>query len=249
MVSVMMVANIINSAPELNYAQSTLKQSHRAFNQGNYAEAVQLLQKIDLRTNLESIEDLTLAYEILAVAQYSLNKIDESRKALQDLLTINSAWNDLFRLPPPVAKMAEEEKEAINQKNQKLQEVKNILNLPKENSTAIKPTTKGNVTQDLVIKKPSKALSLLPFGLNHFAYQDKLNGTIFLSWQAASLLGNIGAFWWKQSYFTGILTPSIRDNKKLNAFNRAQTLQHAMLLSLAIGYGTSLVICLIKNAG
>lgn len=245
----MIVAYLGRSETNLNYAQSTLKQSHRAFNQGNYPEAVELLQKIDLRTSLESIEDLTLAYEILAVANYSLNKIEDSKKALQDLLTINSTWNDLFRLPPPVAKMAQEEKEAIRKKNQKLQEVKNTLNLPKETSSAQKYAGfKADADKELLIKKPPKVLSVLPFGLNHFAYDDKRSGGIFLSWQALSLLGNIGAFWWKQSYLTGLLKPSIQDEGKFITFNRAQTLQHAMLLSLVIGYGTSVVVCLIKNA-
>jgi hypothetical protein len=147
---------------------------------------------------------------------------------------------DQFDTPPPLVKLANQQKEIIKQKNQELLEIK-ALNTQKMNKI-----TKETI---MVENRPLFMIALLPFGMNHFYLESPFKGVVYASLQGAGLLANIGAYWWKQSYLLGHGKVSSKRSAIEKNFEAAQYIQWTGFAILGLSFAISVIDALlsIKN--
>jgi len=216
-------------------AQEMLAQSQAHFDQGQYAKALRALADLDVRVDLDSSEDMMRALKIRAISYAETNAIAQARDTVRELLFIDPDYKfDLFDTPKRVVELAQAESKIIYEKNQRLALVKNQVPRFEELEKIIQPKY-----------KPSFFTMFLPFGINHFSMGSFTKGTIYLSVQAASLLTNVGAFWWKQSYLEKAFTPRLASPNDKKNFQAAQITQYVALSTLLAACAVSIIDALI----
>lgn len=216
-------------------AQEFLAQSQSHFDQGQYAKALRALADLDVRIDLDSSEDMMRALKIRAISYAETNAIAQARETIKELLFIDPNYKfDLFDTPQRVVELADEESKIILEKNQELALVKNQVPRIEEPEKII-----------TVKYKPSFFTTILPFGINHFSLGSPTKGSIYLSLQAVSLLTNIGAFWWKQSYLEKAFVPRLTSQNDKKRFQTAQITQYVALSTLLASLTVSIIDAMI----
>lgn len=230
---IMLLALRLYSQPS---PQEHLALSQRFFDQGKYIQALKELAGLDVRVDFDSSEDMMRALKIRAISYAETNALEQAREAIRELLFIDPSYNfDPFDTPKRVCELAETEAKIIWEKNQQLALLKSQV--PQFETPA----------KNFDIKyKPSFFTTMLPFGINHFSLGSTTKGTIYLSLQAASLLANIGAFWWKQSYLEKVFVPRLASSEDKRNFQAAQITQYVALSTLLAALTVSIIDAMIS---
>jgi hypothetical protein len=218
-----------------------LTDSENHFNRGNYKDALDAIKSINIHNDLDNSDEIKLALKIKAIAYFLLGEEKMAVESIHDLYYLDPAYVfDPFDTPPPLVKLANQQKEIIKQKNQELLEIK-ALNMKKMNKI-----TKETI---MVENRPSLMVSLLPFGMNHFYLESPFKGGVYASLQGAGLLANIGAYWWKQSYLLGNGRVSLKRSTIEKNFAVAQYIQWTAFAFLGLSFAISVIDALlsIKN--
>jgi tetratricopeptide (TPR) repeat protein len=219
-------------------AQESLAQSQSYFNQGKYTKALQAIANLDVRKDLDSSEDMLDALKIRTIAYTESNLLEQAREVIRELLFINPDYKfDPFDTPKRVVELAEHESKIIWEKNQQLALLKN------QKPNLIETPDYININN--IKSKPSFYTTFLPFGINHFSLGSSLKGNIYLSIQAASLITNIGAFWWKQSYLEKTFYPRLASQDDKKKFQTAQITQYVALSTLLTTLAVSIIDAMI----
>lgn len=212
--------NIVNG-------KKTLEQSKIYMQKGNYKKALAKILTINPRNDLELHDDIKQAYELLAISYWRVNKKEEAKQTITDLLLIdNQASLDAFITPPELFKVFSEEKAKIEAK-------KIIIAAPK-------------ITSTKEIKNNNIYYNFIPFGLNHYHANSKNKAIVQFSLQTSFLGINIASFWVKKHYENKFYQNSTRKNEYNQAFKATQTVQLTALAALFASYLFSTIDSLIE---
>ncbi|MCA9507879.1 MAG: hypothetical protein KC505_05610 [Myxococcales bacterium] len=209
------------------------------FNRGHYKQAIEQLSDIDVRKDFDDSDDMKIALKIRAI---SLNESGDKTGAIEnirELYFLDPHYRfDAFDTPSDVMQLAERELKVIEEKNKQLASIK--ISQPLVNAQA-KTQQKINLT------KPKMPISntLFPFGINHYLLNSPIKASVYLSLQGLSLLGNIGAYWWKQSYLDEFGSSRLSKPEYKSRFEAAQIIQYVALGTFVVSLGASIVDALI----
>jgi tetratricopeptide (TPR) repeat protein len=212
------------------------------FNKGEYKEALLSLESINVRKDLDNSEDMKLAFKIRAIAHTQMAEEEKALETIRELYYLDPAHRfDPFETPQAVLDLAEKELKAIESKNARLNSLKPKAS--KEEALEEKPSVLEKTV--LVEKRAPFLTNFIPFGVNHFMQQSPIKGSIYLGLQTASLVTNIAAFWWKESYLNGFDVPRLRDQGYKSRFDAAQTTQYVALGAFVFSLAVSIIDALI----
>lgn len=225
--------SVITSSP-----QALLQESQTRFNQGQYESALQALKSLNIARDFDNSEDMLIAFKIKAISLAQQDKLEQAKEIIRELLFIDPDYKfDPFDTPTLVLKLAQSEGQQIAEKN------KSIAIARDQVTSLVNPPIIEKVV--VVEKKPNFLVSFLPFGFNHYYLGSKTKGSIYLSLQAASLLTNITAYWWKQSCLESFGSNRLSDISKRSHFSIAQQTQYIALGTLVAALTVSIIDALI----
>ncbi len=208
--------------------QELLQQSQTYFDQGNYTKALALLAPLNIRQDFDSSEDMIAAFKIRAVAYAQIGEQERTKEIIKELLFIDPHYKfDPFDTPKSVVDLAEAEAQEIFVKNQR------IINAKSQNAQLKSPPDFSY--------KPSFSTVFLPFGLHYYYTGSPTKGSVHLALQTIGLVGNIGAFWWKQSYLEKFGVSRLRAPEDKSRFYAAQITQYVALSMLIGSLGVSII--------
>jgi tetratricopeptide (TPR) repeat protein len=201
------------------FGKGFLKESSKAFDKGNYQEALKLISNLDITNDLDNSDDMKLAFRIRAISYAETGNKERALETIRELYILDSNYHfDLFDTPQLVVELAEQERKIFLEKNQKLL----LLDTKKEH-------------------KDPMLTNFLPLGLNHYYLDSPLKGTVYLSVQTLGFLTNIAAFWWKQSYLSSFGSNHLKDLDHKASFNNAQIVQFVGLGTVLVGFVVSVI--------
>lgn len=216
--------------------QEMLLSSIKAFDKGQYQEALKLMALLDIRNDLDSSDDMKMAFKVRAISYAETGDEAHAQETVRELLFLDPQYKfDLFDTPAKVVEIALKEKKLIEEKNRQLASIKET-----------EETKLPLVPEPLVLEKPAFATNFLPFGLNHFYLNSPIKGGVYLSMQTLGLITNIAAFWWKQSYLIGIGSHHLKEHEPQGSFNTAQMVQFVGLGTLIASFAVSVIDALIQ---
>lgn len=217
--------------------RESLTNSQKYFDRGYYGEAVKSLSKLSITRDFDNADDMKQALKIRAISYCELKEKAQAIDSIKELLSIDPKFRfDPFETPKEVLEIAADEIKLIEEKNEKLANIGNE-NLSKvtENIDLSPPPAQFKN------EKGSLTYAFLPFGINHFYKKSFIKGSIYSSLEAAGLIANIGAFWWKQNYLDSFGSSRLNEGSQKKAFDLAQTIQY-IGLGLFLGAFTASVV-------
>ncbi|HXW52606.1 MAG TPA: hypothetical protein VEL47_00745 [Myxococcota bacterium] len=232
---------IVKSGLSTNSAKEALHESATQFDKGHYKKALLLLKSINIRSDLDSSDDMKLAFKIRAICYEETGDVPHAQETLRDLLFLDPSYQfDPFDTPTSVLELAEQERALIDKKNQQMAS-KKIEAQASQKLDEQKPLVELEKNSLFVERKPRFVTTLFPAGLNHFYLGSPIKGGIYLSLQTLGLGTNILAYWWKQSYLQSFGSGLLKDQNNRGRFETAQMIQYIGLGAMLIGYGASVI--------
>ncbi len=225
-----------------------LLQSSTYFDKGQYKKALDQISSLDIRADFDSSDDMKLAFKIRAIAYDQTGEKAKASETIRELFFLDPGYQfNPFDTPKSVVALAEQEKAAIDKKNLHLASIKSESQHESEREGGA--SQEGSPNQERVViveKRPSRLTTLFPAGINHFYLESPVKGGVYLSLQTLGLAANVAAFWWKQSYLTGLGKTRLKEAGAKSGFETAQTIQYIGLSTLLVSYIVSVIDALIN---
>lgn len=235
----LLVSTISFSMP-IAEAKNLLKEAKEKFDKAHYKEAIDKLSKLDIIHDFDSYSDIKQAYEILIVSYFQVGQKEKSKEIIRDFLMVDKDFTlPHFSTPPDVLKLLEEERLLLQEKSKNLAQSKTVIkiNIPEKiEKTSFAPKDKNKFL-----------ISVMPFGINHYFFDDKIKTITYATLQASTLLANIASFWIKQNYLNSYNGLSIKSGDLVKSFKVTQNIQFISLTGFILAYGVSVVDALVSN--
>jgi hypothetical protein len=237
-----------NIAKESIHSKSKLEIAKEAFTNNDCVLAIKILDNENTILQLNSEKDLLASYKILAICYYQNNKKNLAENQLENILSIKpNYFFDPFDTPAPVIDLFNKVKSRIKYKTEQLANAKQQALLDNSINNLVTEGKVELVQKEVIKTKNSKWLALLPFGVGHFINENYLKGSLIASGQAASLAGNIGFYWYKQTMIMPDNKNLVGNSQALQNYNVAQALQWSSLGLFAALYAYSIIDGLITS--
>lgn len=231
-VIIVMIFNTMLFAKTLPKTTLAMASSH--FDRGNFKEALLVLNTLDIHADLDSSDDMKLAFKIRAISYHAVNDEKNALETIKELLFLDPDYTfDPFDTPAPVVKLAQQQKALIEEKNKQLASIRTDNNSQEHRNDQLE--------RRLVIAPPHPVVTLFPLGINHFYLQSPTKGATYLSLQLIGLATNIGGFWWKRSYLDGFGSSHLKDEAMHARFETAQVVQWVGFTALLLSFSVSVI--------
>lgn len=229
-------------------AKELLLQSASLFDKGQYQRALLQIASLDIRSDFDNSDDMKLAFKIRAVCYDQTGDQIKASETIRELFFLDPTYQfNPFDTPQSVVVLAQQEKAAIEEKNQHLASIKSESRHESSSEHALAQETM--IKSDRIVyleKRPHIVTALFPLGINHFYLQSPVKGGIYLSLQGLSLVTNIAAFWWKSSYLVNFGGTRLKEPSYKSGFDTAQAIQYIGLGSLLLSYAISVIDALMR---
>lgn len=212
--------------------QLAFKTGQNAYLYGNYDLVIDSLQRlVSPNLLLSNPADLAIAYELLGLAYFYLNRTKQARAIFKDLIFFRPQYSlDPVRVPPDAVIFFQQLKDKLAQDLAARQAA-----LEQQRKQEISKQ-KAQQQKEVILehKVNSRLLSLFPFGIGQFQNQDYRTGYFFLTSQLLTSVTSITLFF------------SIESLRQSNGrftqeeLNTARNLQTAQLVSGGIALGLML---------
>ncbi len=187
-------------------AADQLKQARATYEYGNYASAIDQLERLLASRRLESPQDQLEAYRLLGLAHFFSAHTEDARRAFVTLLSLDPDFQlDPLYVPPQAVRFLDQIRldnkeglEPIRTRKRATQEAQAQEEAARRRLLA---QLNGSVTEIVHerIDRPSPLIALLPFGAGQFQNGNTALGVIFAATEGLALATSIASFAWVES--------------------------------------------------